>query len=169
MKYVVVSAFLALVLAAAPVAVRAQSADAISKHQAVLGTYPTMMHAIQVRDLAKARALCQQIIAYEPRESIHRYNLACIEALDGKREAGFAALRQATSLGYSDVNGLRSDPDLALLRADKRFEGVAQATTRNAIASPVPRAAPRPAPAAPAKPAPRPAPARSAVKSSPKS
>ncbi|RAK69709.1 TPR end-of-group domain-containing protein [Hymenobacter edaphi] len=146
-----------------------------TQHQAVEALYPVMLQAVKDRNFAQARALCLQAIGYEPREAVHRYNLACIEALAGAPNAAFAALNQATALGYADVGSLRTDADLAAVRADSRFAAVLQAAARNASGTPAPPAAaaatvrpvgarPNAAPAA-AKPAPaaasapRPAPA----------
>lgn len=143
---------------------RAQSA-AETKHQAVVALYPVMLQAVQNRDLAQARVLCLQAIGYEPRDPVHRYNLACIESLAGAGNAAFAALGQATALGYADVSSLRTDADLAAVRTDARFAGVLQAAARNAGGvAPAPAAAAsirpvgaRPAALRPAAPAPRPA------------
>ncbi|MCC2545169.1 hypothetical protein LJY25_01820 [Hymenobacter sp. BT175] len=110
---------------------QAQS-DADTRHQAVAAIYPVMLQAVKDRNLGNARMLCQQVITYEPQDPVHRYNLACIESLAGSATAAFTALRQATDLGYRDVNSLRTDADLAALRADSRFAGVLQAAARNA-------------------------------------
>ncbi|KAA9339570.1 hypothetical protein F0P96_02860 [Hymenobacter busanensis] len=137
MKHAVLTWAVCLLLV---VSAQAQSPDAVAKHQAVIATYPNLMQALRSGDYRKARALCQQVIGYEPRDPMHRYNLACIESLAGNVTAGLAALQQANALGYADVNGLRTDPDLALLRADKRFDSVLQGTTRNALRAPVRKA-----------------------------
>ena len=144
MKYAVITwmvGVLLLIGATRPLRAQNQTPDAV-KHQAVINTYPNLMQALRTGDSNKARALCQQVINYEPRDPMHRYNMACIESLAGNATAGLAALHQANALGYADINGLRTDPDLALLRADKRFEEVLKATTRNALQAPVRKATP---------------------------
>ncbi|WP_165903620.1 tetratricopeptide repeat protein [Hymenobacter gummosus] len=161
---------LAALLGSRPLHAQSQSADAAAKHQAVVAIYPVMLQAVQARNLTQARTLCQQAISYEPRDPTHRYNLACIEALSGAPDAAFAALNQATALGYADPSSLNTDADLAAVRTDARFATVLQAAARNAggTAAPAPTAtvrpvgprpaAARPAPAAaPAAAAPRPA------------
>ncbi|GAB3824780.1 hypothetical protein GCM10028821_04540 [Hymenobacter jeollabukensis] len=91
-----------------------------------------MLQAVQARNLTQARTLCQQAIDYEPQDPVHRYNMACIESLAGNANAAFAALNQATALGYADPNSLRTDADLAAVRPDARFATVLQAAARNA-------------------------------------
>lgn len=142
-----------------------------AQHQAVVAMYPVMLQAVKDRNLAQARALCQQAISYEPRDPVHRYNLACIESLAGVPDAAIAALNQATALGYADASSLRTDADLAAVRTDARFASVLQAAARNAGGTVAPPATatirpvgPRPVaaqaaarPAAPTAAAPRPA------------
>jgi tetratricopeptide (TPR) repeat protein len=49
------------------------------------------------------------------------YNLACLWALHGDRNAALAALRRAFELGFADVT-IATDPDLESLRGDARFK-----------------------------------------------
>ncbi len=58
------------------------------------------------------------------------YNLACITALQGKRNEALDWLQQAVTHGFRDVDSLLKDTDLTSLRNDARFEAiVAQART----------------------------------------
>lgn len=60
----------------------------------------------------------------EPRrmsDEVWHYNLACYETLRGNPEDGLAALEQAVDLGWSDAAWMCVDPDLELLRSDRRF------------------------------------------------
>ena len=52
------------------------------------------------------------------------YNLACAYALANRKESAFEALNKAIEVGFRDKNLLASDPDIALLREDSRFEDV---------------------------------------------
>lgn len=49
------------------------------------------------------------------------YNIACAQALLGRRDAAFASLHKAKWAGFSDRDLMTSDPDLASLRGDPRF------------------------------------------------
>jgi hypothetical protein len=134
---------------AAPLLAQPSPAD---RHTIIENSYRDMMNAAQAGDFAKARALCQQAIAWEPQVAKHRYNLACIEAraAEHERTLAFAALDQAVALGFANDGALAADPDLSSLRGDPRFARIVTATRRNA-------AAPAPAPAAPVAAAPAPA------------
>lgn len=52
------------------------------------------------------------------------FNIACCHAQLGDTRAGLVALAGCLELGYDDFRQLRSDPDLAPLREDERFEGL---------------------------------------------
>ena len=52
------------------------------------------------------------------------YRIACVHALLGETDEGFAWLNRALAMGYLDLDRLRSDPDLATLRADPRFRSL---------------------------------------------
>ena len=52
------------------------------------------------------------------------YNIACCLSRTGNSHDGLLALLEALQLGYEDFQQIRSDPDLAGLRADSQFEAV---------------------------------------------
>lgn len=52
------------------------------------------------------------------------YNLACIRALQGRKEEALAELEQAMAAGFTDVSWARRDGDLASLRDDPRFHRI---------------------------------------------
>ena len=52
------------------------------------------------------------------------YNLACLAALQGKREDAFAALRQALDHGYRRADEMPNDEDLKSLHGDRRFNAI---------------------------------------------
>jgi Zn-dependent protease len=54
-------------------------------------------------------------------EPIVAYNTACAHARAGRRDRAFAWLGRAVDLGFSDLNLLADDPDLATVRADPRY------------------------------------------------
>jgi len=49
------------------------------------------------------------------------YNLGCSFALVGRKDEAFEALRRAIGLGYRDLDWMRKDTNLDLLRDDQRF------------------------------------------------
>lgn len=50
------------------------------------------------------------------------YNIACALALKGDRERAFEALAEAQGAGFYDLDHMKRDPDLEILRRDERFE-----------------------------------------------
>ena len=56
-----------------------------------------------------------------PRDPRVRYNLACSCALLGRPDEALDRLREACALGFDDLNLLRRDRDLDVLRKDPRF------------------------------------------------
>ena len=50
------------------------------------------------------------------------YDLACLDALEGKREAAFRNLRMAVERGFRDVAHLQRDKDFRSLRRDARWK-----------------------------------------------
>lgn len=56
-----------------------------------------------------------------PRDESIFYNLACSEALLGKREAALKTLRKAVELGYVDLLHLLKDKDLTTLQTEPGF------------------------------------------------
>lgn len=49
------------------------------------------------------------------------YGLACIHSLQGNTDATFAFLEKAIKEGYSDLDHIKTDPDLNLVRSTARF------------------------------------------------
>ncbi|HKW14892.1 MAG TPA: tetratricopeptide repeat protein, partial [Candidatus Krumholzibacteria bacterium] len=54
------------------------------------------------------------------------YNKACARALGGKTSDALDLLEQTIAAGSVDIDHMRTDPDLAPLRNDKRFEGLCE-------------------------------------------
>jgi len=74
--------------------------------------------------LGRARdavAVDERIKCLRPTDPEVRYNLACSLTLSRDYEAAAAELVSALELGFSDVQTLQSDPDLAELRAHPAF------------------------------------------------
>jgi hypothetical protein len=72
------------------------------------------------------RAVMRKAIAERPESWPLVYNTACLEALDGNRDAAFAHLRHALEMNESEVRPyLTDDPDLDSLRDDPRWQELA--------------------------------------------
>lgn len=72
-----------------------------------------------------------KLVSLAPSDPIVRYNLACSLALTLQPQAAFSALREAIRLGYSDLEHLLADDDLASLREDPLFADILRLLRRN--------------------------------------
>jgi hypothetical protein len=99
---------------------------AAARHAGVQAVYPVMLKAVEAGDFDQARTLCEHAILMEPRDPMHRYNLACIESRAGGAmlPRALVALDQAVALGFNDLNSLQTDPDLAAIRGDAKFAAI---------------------------------------------
>jgi Flp pilus assembly protein TadD len=66
----------------------------------------------------------RELLDRHPNDPIVRYNLACSLALSGLVAEALSRLEEALELGYDDGPAMASDPDLAALRPDPRFEAL---------------------------------------------
>ena len=57
-------------------------------------------------------------------EGASRYDLACIQALNGDIDEALDALEAAFQRGFHDYRWTRRDPDLALLSGNPRLERI---------------------------------------------
>jgi hypothetical protein len=107
---------------------------AASRRVAIEMIYPIMVKALEAGRFGQARNICDQAILWEPENSVHAYNLACIESRTGeaRRDAAFAALERAAKLGFDDLDALAQDPDLTRIRRDLRFAPILEQVARNA-------------------------------------
>ena len=60
--------------------------------------------------------LDERLVALEPENATHHYNLACSLSLLGRQEEAMKRLREAFTLGYTDIDWMLEDPDLGGLR-----------------------------------------------------
>lgn len=58
-------------------------------------------------------------------ERVH-YNLACSYALNSQQDLALQSLSRAVELGYRDLDHLRNDRDLEVLKTDPRFQTLVQ-------------------------------------------
>jgi len=70
---------------------------------------------------AEGLAIDERLVRLVPENPEAHYNLACSLALTGAPEAALDTLAHAIELGYSDVDHLEGDDDLASLRSHARY------------------------------------------------
>lgn len=111
----------AVVLAAAYFAAPAGAAPA-----PLDSTRTAVMARIGAGDDAAAVTALRAYVDAHPGDAVMRYNLACLEARLGRREAALDALATLArpGSGFDAVEQLEADPDLAPLRDDPRFRAV---------------------------------------------
>ncbi len=64
--------------------------------------------------------------------TLGHYNVACVHALQGRKDEAFAALDKALEAGFDAAGTLESDSDMDNLRSDPRFKGVQERVAANA-------------------------------------
>lgn len=58
-----------------------------------------------------------------------QYNLACLYALEGKRDEAIECLEECVELGFDNAAWIAEDPDLASLHGDGRYEALLERMT----------------------------------------
>lgn len=84
-------------------------------------------------DLAKARELFERAWKLGALPSAP-FNIACLDARQGKGDAAFQQLDRAIAAGFDDEKMLKSDKDLEAIRSKAKFQGVVAAARKNAAA-----------------------------------
>ena len=77
--------------------------------------------AIECGNLVRAEEILESSLTVFRQDRVIEYNLACAASLMGKLEKSMAMLRLAVQHGYNNLNHLRTDPDLAAVRAHPQF------------------------------------------------
>ena len=75
-------------------------------------------------DPARAREILAEGLEAHPDSPTLHYNLACLEAVEGRRDGALGALRMAIGARPDVANWARDDDDLASLRGDPEFEAL---------------------------------------------
>jgi quercetin dioxygenase-like cupin family protein len=75
-------------------------------------------------DPARAREILAEGLDVHPDSPTLHYNLACLEAVEGRRDGALDALRMAIGARPDVANWARDDDDLASLRGDPEFEAL---------------------------------------------
>ena len=68
------------------------------------------------RKYAEAAAVLREIVGLSPKDSTAWYNLACMEALLGRKDQALESLANAVANGYRDAEHAQADEDLKSLR-----------------------------------------------------
>ena len=76
----------------------------------------------RVGRIADGLKMDRKLVRLEPDNATAHYNLACSLALSKKRPDALRSLRKAVSLGYDDLDWMRQDPDLEILKDDPAFQ-----------------------------------------------
>jgi hypothetical protein len=89
--------------------------------------------AVQKNELGKAREFFEN--AWKVGElPTSPYNLACLDAREGKPDAAFRQLDRAVAAGFDDEATLAKDSDLASLRARPEWGRIVEGTKKNRVA-----------------------------------
>lgn len=76
-------------------------------------------------DRERARQILAEGLEVHPESASLHYNLACLEAIQRRRDAALAALRRAVQLRAEVAEWARGDEDFESLREDPEFRAVA--------------------------------------------
>jgi Flp pilus assembly protein TadD len=85
-------------------------------------------------DLDRAMVAHKKAATFEDQRAVALYNIACVHALDGDRDAAFASLDKAIAAGFYKTKYLEEDSDLASLRSDARFAARVKMASANVAA-----------------------------------
>jgi quercetin dioxygenase-like cupin family protein len=77
------------------------------------------------RDPEHARRILDEGLEGHPESASLRYTMACLEAVQGNREAALAALRRAVEIAPDAARWARDDEDFESLRHDPEFRALA--------------------------------------------
>jgi hypothetical protein len=75
-------------------------------------------------DPGRAREVLAEGLAAHPEDASLHYNLACLEALEGRRDRALAELSEAVALDPGAKDWAREDDDLAALGGDPEFQAL---------------------------------------------
>ena len=89
--------------------------------------------AVQKNDLVKAREFFEESWK-EGELPTAPYNLACLDAREGKADAAFRELDRAIAAGFDDEETLAKDTDLASLRRRSDFARIVEGARKNRLA-----------------------------------
>lgn len=74
--------------------------------------------------IADGLRMDRKLVRLQPQNATARYNLACSLALSRRPADALQALREALALGYDDLEWMRRDPDLEVLKPQPEFQAL---------------------------------------------
>ncbi len=90
--------------------------------QAELAQLTSMMYiSMQQKNYDALEKICTEGVRLFPKINSWWYNLACVQAIRGEKDKSFENLEKAIELGFTDVDHISKDPDLANLKSDPHF------------------------------------------------
>jgi|SaaInlV_125m_DNA_1040241.scaffolds.fasta_scaffold36504_2 tetratricopeptide (TPR) repeat protein len=87
------------------------------------GTGPIRSRKALVAPAGPSRGYADASVSLNEQIAIH-YNCACCYSRLDDTQSGLVSLVRAMEAGYDDFANIRTDPDIAPLRGDARFEGI---------------------------------------------
>lgn len=107
-------------------------ARALAVAQRQLDLHPDDPRAATMRAVALCRLRrpeeglewARRALEIDPEDAGVRYNVACLYALEGRREEAVRCLEECVALGFGNAAWIGKDPDLASLHGDPRFEAM---------------------------------------------
>ena len=84
---------------------------------------------------AEAEAVLDEILRANPRDAVAWYNLACVQARQGKKDDAMVSLLRAAREGYTEADHAEKDDDLKPLRAEPAFKRLIERMRKTASAT----------------------------------
>ncbi len=79
---------------------------------------------LQRKDYPAAAQQLDRVFRVAPNDPTIAYNLACAQAMSGRKEDALKTLAEAVRLGYSDLEHMKKDPDLDSLRGEEAYRKI---------------------------------------------
>ena len=94
----------------------------LEKNPEYVAVLRAMAHSLTLKGrYSDGLALDRRLVQLRPKDPMVHYNLACSYSLLFMFDQALQTLDHAIQLGYDDVEHMFDDPDLSLLREDRRF------------------------------------------------
>jgi len=105
----------------AKVAPKLGQAHHMLSYSSILASRGASGQAAKSEHLNRARTALKAQIDLDFLPGVARYNMACVDAIEGKVESGLNNLAASIDAGFSDLELIQTDPDLDGLRGSDRF------------------------------------------------